>query len=103
MGNRTGPGRTLDTRRSCRRSVPTTERRHGGMPNGGTARADVGHRVAVGSCLLCGGTGGPIRMREGAFVGRACGCGTIYIDPVPDPVAVPPTTDAHLASYYAMP
>jgi len=42
-------------------------------------------------------------MTEAGYVGRACTCGTIYIDPVPDPAAAPPTTDAHLDSYYAMP
>jgi SAM-dependent methyltransferase len=56
-----------------------------------------------GSCLLCGRSNGPVRMTEGGFVGRACDCGIIYIDPSPDPAAVPATTDAHLDGYYSLP
>jgi SAM-dependent methyltransferase len=42
-------------------------------------------------------------MAEDGYVGRACPCGVIYIDPQPDPSAVAPSSDAHLESYYALP
>lgn len=73
------------------------------MPDVGTTAIDAVPRSNAGACLLCGGVDGPVRMSEGEYVGRACACGTIYIDPVPSPTAVQETEDFHLDSYYSLP
>lgn len=66
--------------------------------------ADERERAPVtGSCLVCGGSDGPVVMREHGYVGRACDCGIVYIDPAPDPATIDPTVDLHLESYYALP
>jgi len=70
---------------------------------GGTTSQRSGRLPYPGSCFLCGRSGGPERVAEAGYVGRACVCGTIYIDPVPEPTASSPTDDAHLDSYYALP
>jgi len=100
---------TVDKPIACRDTAEQQRgdpRRTGGWGldvSAGIASPDVGNRTATGTCLLCGGSNGPVRMAEGDFVGRACDCGIIYIDPLPDPALLSATTDAHLDSYYSLP
>jgi SAM-dependent methyltransferase len=56
-----------------------------------------------GACLLCGERGGRAVVAERGYVGRACSCGLIYIDPHPARFSVDPTVDGHLESYYSLP
>jgi SAM-dependent methyltransferase len=57
----------------------------------------------TGSCFLCGGTDGPIVVSEHGYVGRACSCGVVYIDPAPAPGVINPAEDHHLDTYYSLP
>lgn len=61
----------------------------------------------AGRCLLCGRGGAPEVWRETGFVGRACSCGILYLDPAPDPsletYRAELLDDAHTASYYRLP
>jgi SAM-dependent methyltransferase len=69
----------------------------------GTLGAALERSSKPGSCFLCGGNNGPIVVSEGGYVGRACSCGVVYIDPVPAPGVVNPAEDHHLETYYSLP
>ncbi len=56
-----------------------------------------------GRCFLCGGSSGPVVLREAGYSGRACQCGVVYIDPNPLEGSVDPTEDHHLDTYYSLP
>lgn len=53
--------------------------------------------------MLCGSSNGPIVAYEAGYYGRACSCGTVYIDPEPPPEAVDPREDHHIEAYYVLP
>jgi len=57
----------------------------------------------VGRCILCGGTNGRVVVAEDGFCGRACGCGVVYIDPLPRAGSVDLAADHHLETYYSLP
>lgn len=58
---------------------------------------------STGCCILCGSTSDPAVVREADYVGRACRCGVIYIDPRPDTLGVDPTRDEHVEDFYELP
>jgi SAM-dependent methyltransferase len=68
-----------------------------------TLGAALERGTRTGSCFLCGGTNGPIVVSEDGYVGRACSCGVVYIDPIPAPGVVSPAEDHHFETYYSLP
>ncbi len=54
-------------------------------------------------CVLCGAASTRTVWHEAGYEGRACACGTVYVDPEPPPGAVDFTRDLHPDSFYALP
>jgi SAM-dependent methyltransferase len=55
-----------------------------------------------GYCCICHARDGEAVWAEAGYIGRACGCGVVYIDPLP--VFGPQDrTDFHSAEYYRIP
>jgi SAM-dependent methyltransferase len=77
--------------------------------NVGVAAASRGSAVASATtalttrCAACGGTSERVVWREAGYEGRACACGTVYIDPPPPANAVDPTRLLHPDAFYALP
>src|SRR5687767_1600045 len=61
------------------------------------------HIGSGGYCILCGGTNAPIVVSESGHHGRACSCGVVYIDPLPNPGTVNLAEDRHLHTYSSLP
>src|SRR5918994_619514 len=68
-----------------------------------TPAAAVQDGTRSGSCFLCGEDNGPIVVSEAGYVGRACSCGVVYIDPMPRQGAVDLAQDHHFETYYSLP